>query len=123
MSSDAGVFLRVRSAIDATIAGIDQGPTAAGALTDAYATFRAEAEQIANAKGVEEEFSRMFPRPTAVQRPSVRGGFDPIAAANDAKQALSLLVRLSGWLDGFVQETRLGFEAEAYAQARLRQES
>lgn len=124
MPSDVGLFLRLKSAIDATIAGIDEKSAAAKALADAYATFRSEAEDVARQQGVEAEFGRMFPPPVKVDRPSVRaGGFDPFALASDANDALSLLARLSGWLDGFVQEMRLTAEAEAYAKARIQHES
>jgi hypothetical protein len=123
VASDPGAFLRLKSAIDATIGGIDEKSVAAKAFADAYATFRAEAQRIAQDQGVAEEFSRMFPAPTVVARPTVQRGLDPFGLASDANDALSLLVRLSGWLDGFVQEVRLKMEAEAYATARLKHES
>lgn len=118
------MFLRLKSAIDATIAGIQEKSTAAKALSDAYATFRSEAEDVARQQGVEAEFGRMFPPPVKVDRPSVRGGgLDPFALASDANDALSLLARLSGWLDGFAQEIRLTAETDAYAKARIQHES
>jgi hypothetical protein len=123
MVSDPGVFLRLKAAIDSTIAGIKDKSTAAKALADAYGTFRTEAERVAVAEGVEDEFNRIFPAATTGQLPKSSGwDVDPFALVGYANEALSLLLRLSGWLDGFVQANRLAVEAEAYARARLQQE-
>lgn len=121
MPTDGGVFLRLKSAIDATLTGLPDRTNAAKALGDAYATFRCEAARVADDEGVTEEFGRLFPPPAPIARPSVNT-FDPITAASDANDAFSLLARLSGWLNGFVQQVRLEGEAKAYAEARARQE-
>lgn len=121
--TDPGVFLRLKHAIDATIGGTEEKSTAAKALSDAYATFRGEAELVARDNDVEDEFQRLFPTARKVDRPSVsQHGFDPFSLASDANDALSLLRRLSGWLDGFAAKARLEAEADAYARARLQQE-
>lgn len=122
MVTDPGVFLRLKSSIDATLAGMPDKTNAAKALADAYATFRSEVARVAEDNGVTAEFDRLFPAPTTLSHPSIRGGYDPFAAASHANEALSTLTRLSGWLDGFVQQVRLDTEANAYAETRLRQE-
>lgn len=122
MAIDTGEFIRLRSAIDATTASLAEKPLAAKALSDAYTKFRPEGLRIAEARGVAEEFQRLFPQITPSQRPAVRTGIDPFQNASDANEALSLLSQLSGWLGGFVDEIQLEAQATAYATERVRQE-
>lgn len=122
MPIDPGVFLRLKLSIDATLAGLEQRTLAAQALAEAYASFRSEAERVAEVEGVLDEFGRLFPLPTVARQPSVSAGFDPVAAASGSSESRSLLLRLSGWLGGFVEQTRLELEARAYAEARTGQE-
>jgi hypothetical protein len=51
-------------------------------------------------------------------------GFNSLAASCDASVAfsLSLLARLSGWLDGFFERIRTDAEARAYAEVREQHE-
>ena len=123
MPVDPGVFLRLKSAIDATVSGIGEPAVSVKALADAYTAFRAEAERLAHDNQLDDEFERLFPAPQETASPSTRAGVDPFALASQGNEALSLLNRLSGWLDGFVQTARVSAEAQAYAEARLRQES
>lgn len=123
MSGDVGVFLRLKASIDSTLQGVEEKSFGAKALADAYAIFRSEAERVAEQEHALDEFKRLFPPPPDVSAPSARAGFDPIAAASSSAEALSLLARLSGWLDGFVQSIRMQSEADAYARERVRHES
>lgn len=124
MAIDPGPFLRLKAAIDSTLSGGDDKSLAAKAFSDAYAVFRAEAARIADEEDVVEEFDRLFPAAPTVSTPSVaRGGFDPFKAGSDVAEASSLLRRLAGWLDGFVQSARLEAEAAAYASERVRHEN
>lgn len=108
MSTGIGRFLRLKSAIDATVRDLGDRSMAAAALLDAYARFRPEARALARDAGTLDEFDRLFPE--ATEGPTFGGrlsnGFDPIHASQSAKAARGLLVQLSGWLDGFVQEMR-----------------
>jgi len=45
-----------------------------------------------------------------------------LAASCDASVAFSLLARLSGWLNGFLERIRLDAEAKGYADAREQHE-
>lgn len=121
--TDVGTFLRLKSAVDSTLHRVESKTGAAKALTDAYLTFRSEAALIATAEGIDDEFERLFPGMERVTKPVARAGFDPIAAASAASEAQSLLTRLSGWLDGFVQKVRLEEDAAAYASERIRLEN
>jgi hypothetical protein len=123
MSGDPGIFLRLKASLDSTIQGVEEKSFAVKALTDAYAVFRSEAERVAEQEHALDEFKRLFPPPPEVSAPSARGGFDPIVAGGSSAEALSLLARLSGWLDGFVQSIRMQAEADAYARERVRHES
>jgi hypothetical protein len=117
---DSGSYFRLKAAIDATLLGLGSDSTAAKAAADAYATFRAEAERLAADARVVEEFKRMFPIQGEVPRPALSRGYDPIAAESAARESISLLTRLSGWLDGFSRQVQSEAEAQAYADRRER---
>lgn len=109
MSSGAGRFLRLKSAIDATLESTGDSSLAASALAVAYRDFRVEAHQIAEDTETVDEFLRLFPQPLPLAPTKRLGaGFDPVTAGTSAHEARALLARLSGWLDGFVQELRDG---------------
>ena len=61
MRSDVGAFLRLTSAIDATLSRVGDKGFAAKPLRDAYMAFRTEASALAKAEDVLAEFDRLFP--------------------------------------------------------------
>jgi hypothetical protein len=126
MTIDTGRFLRLKGMVDGVLASSssDQRSLQAKALSDAYLSLRDEARELAEAEAVTAEFDRLFPNlPGAVPSSKISSaGFDPFEGASYANEAAAALAKLSGWLNGFVEQARLAMEAEAYAKARVNQE-
>jgi hypothetical protein len=122
MASDPGAFLRLKAAIDATLAGTEAKSTAARALAERYAAFRAGAARLADESGERDEFDGLFP--PAAPSTSRSGGGPRVSqqAMEDAHAAYALLSGLSGWLNGHAEQVQLDAEARAYSEARQRNE-
>lgn len=121
MATDTASALRLKGMVDSVLrnSNADQRPMEAKSLADAFESFRAETRKFAEERGIAAEFDRLFPKLTG-SPPSTRQLFE---AASFANEAAALLAKLSGWLDGLVQEARMALEAKAYAEARLQQEN
>lgn len=122
MASDAGAFLRLKAAIDATLVGTEVKSTAARGLAERYATFRSEAGRLAEERGEADELARLFPAAAPSTSTGGLGALDIQRSMEDAHAAHALLTGLSGWLNGHVEQVRLEAEARAYAEARDRHE-
>lgn len=122
MTADAATALRLKGMVDGVLhnSNADQRPLEAKSLADSYQSLRSEARALATDREIADEFDRLFP-PMNGTPPSATGQL--FEAASFANEAAALLAKLSGWLDGLVQEARLEMEARAYAEARLQQES
>jgi hypothetical protein len=121
-SMDVGKFLRLQGAIQATIEGsAGKSSTQAGpAVEDAYFRLRQEAWDAIPEKD-REEFDRLFPS-TVIPSPKARNQMQPVTPLETYGTAQTLLTSLAGWLGGYIQETRMRAEAEAYAEARVKAE-
>lgn len=123
MTIDAGQVLRLKQAIDSTLAGLGDRQLAGKALAEAYASFRSEAILIAEDGQLSDEFNRLFPAGPDARQVGASFGSDPFADESEANESRSLLHRLSGWLDGFKDLAQVEANAAAYAKARLRHET
>ena len=118
---DIGRYIRLQGAIRASIDAVPEGqaPVAGMAMVNVYRRFRAEAKKVIPSDHAE-EFDAMFPDDVAIQRANPRD--DLLDSAARYTGARLLLATLAGWLDGFVQEAKMQIEADAYAQARVKEE-
>lgn len=126
MGIDAGRALRLKEMVDSVLAsaGEDSRALQAKSLSDSYSRLRAEARSIAEKESITEEFDRLF-QDLQGEVPAARmssAGFDPFEASSFANEAAAALAQLSGWLSGLVETARMTLEAQAYAEARLRNE-
>ncbi len=120
---DPGRFIRLRSAILEAMEAIDDQSrrTAGASLARAYERFRAEAYEIVPEEQ-RNEFDRVCPEWT---RPLRHGSLLAAAIEGQSRtydEAKVLLRTLVGFLNGYVQETQMNFEAKAYASAKLKAE-
>jgi hypothetical protein len=115
-------LLRLKAAIDTTLDEVEVDSTSAAALSKAYETFRSEVSVAVFAEGLSDEFDRLFPPGSVAPAPSSSSGFDPRRAAGQANEAAAGLAGISGWIQGNIRALQARAEAEAYAEARLRQE-
>ncbi len=122
---DVGRFLRLRNAIQGAMDAIDADSQARSgiALPEAYRRFRAQAAEL-----VLEEHQQAF-NATCPEWKEPLGGFthsgNPAEALRQSRyynEARVLMGALAGYLDGYVAETRLNLETEAYARERARAE-
>lgn len=127
MGLDAGRVLRLKEMVDSVLASGGEGSRAlqAKSLSEAYSKLRSEAREVAESKGVAEEFDRLFQDLAGdVGASNVSSsGFDPFKSGSYANEAAAALAQLSGWLNGLLVEARMMMEAEAYAAARLQNEA
>jgi hypothetical protein len=125
MTLDVARFLRLQGAINAAVAAVPAGhaATAVSALAGSYMNMRAEVRLVID-ESLQDEFDRLFPVMEVPAAPDVMGGggFDPLKSADVANQARTRLNTMGGWLDGFVQDSRIKIEAQAYASARIKEE-
>jgi len=108
-------FMRLKSSIDSTIERVPADAAAAPALASAYHAFREEVKYLAADLDLVAEYERLFPDQRDRRIPSVNSLFE---AARCSNEFLSLLARLSGWLDGQTRAIQMGEEAAAYAKSR-----
>jgi len=116
---DIGRFIRLRSAIQqSSETGSEQ--SAAGPLAESYLRFRAEALDLVP-EGDREELQRVCPEIDEQEIGRIpRGSINPEARVLERElhaQAKVFLGSLAGFLDGYVEETRLRIAEEE--QARL----
>ncbi len=118
---DVGKFLRLQGAIKSSLDAIpvDQAAVAADAMLTTYERMRSEVRD-AIPKEHHKEFDRLFP--ATIERPVNNPGGRLALIAGRFNSARSLLGSMAGWLDGYVQAARMQMEAEAYAQARVKEE-
>jgi hypothetical protein len=116
--------LRLKTAIDSTLASIDNDAASGNALPDAYTAMRAETRSSIDDDNLGAEFDRLFPEGPGARGavPMSTGMRSGLERASRAAEARALLARLSGWLNGFVENTRMAHEAREYAAARLAME-
>ena len=111
---DIGRFLRLRNAVQQAASAIpaDSSGTSGRALPEAYKRFREEALAIVP-KEHREQFEQVCPEWTT----SLGGSRaeDPFIQSQFYNEARVLMGGLAGFLDGYVDETRLRIEAEERA--------
>jgi hypothetical protein len=119
MDVDVGKFLRLSNLVTRAMDSVpfEQAALAGRALAGTYGQVRGEV-LAAIPEEVREEFERLFPESVRTQQ-DARGAAVEVSRFNAAKVALG---SLAGWLQGFIDEARLRFEAEAYAAERVKQE-
>ena len=88
-------------------------------MVNAFRRFRAEAKAVIPPDKVA-EFDAMFPSDVDIERANPRDDLlDRAALYNTSRLLLSTL---AGWLEGFVREANMQLEANAYAEARVKEE-
>lgn len=114
---DVGKFLRLQGAIRAAHESIppDHAVMGGTAMERAYERLRIEVQDAIPNEHLQ-EFDGLFPEHI--------GGFghSPRGEAERFHAARSLLASMAGWLDGYVQAARMEMEAQAYAEARVKEE-
>lgn len=109
----------------AALESIDPGQAAmAGeAMASTYARVRSDVREAIPEQYLE-EFDRLFPIAAVQPLGAGRGALihSPTAEAQWFNMARALLASLAGWVNGFVEESRMRMEAQAYAEARVKEE-
>lgn len=111
--------MRLKGAVDATLAGIEPSANSAMALVKAYQTFYEAAHNLADRQQLASEFNLLFPEPeppsSVSPTPTGTALFRNEAIASEAA---STIYRLAGWLEGFLNLQLLNSEQDAYISAR-----
>jgi hypothetical protein len=119
MTPDVGRLMRLRGTIRATIdAAADYEHSNGAVLVEAYQAARAELRATAGEE-LAEELDRVVPDRSF-------GGDEMWQDKYDFENAKLMLSRLAGWTAGLIEEaqysSRLAAEAEALAEARIKEE-
>ncbi len=119
--TSTGKLLRLRGAIQATLDALppQQAAGEGEAMAGAYRRLRAEVCRVVHEED-EDEFKSLFP--TTVDRATTIVGSILMHPTARYSTGRGLLASLAGWLDGYIEQARMAMEAQAYAEARVRQE-
>lgn len=115
---DIGRFIRLRNAIQLASDASD-GDGSAVTLAESYLRFRAEALDLVPDEN-KDELQRLCPEIDGQEIGSITSGSVAIAVRVQQRELLAkarvLLGALAGFLDGYVEETKMRIEAEEKAR-------
>lgn len=120
---DLGRVIRLKTSIDQAAAagrmGDQWSPMGGEAMKSAYLAMRQELLLLLDESNLVEEFQRMNPAVPDSRPPVLSNLF---AASAYSESYGSALLRMAGWLDGLIQESRMRMEIAALTTARIKEE-